>query len=86
MSKDLPDRRIDSAHLPLADRPRGRGVVVALILVAVILAVAFFYMTKESRQDEQADKINHAAESVDRAAKAVGDAARNTADKLKDEE
>ena len=86
MRDDLSDSGHASAHMLPAKLHHGRGPVVALIILALILAIGFFYMTRDSAQDQQADKITHAAESVDRAAKAVGDAALNSAENLEKRE
>lgn len=64
-------------------RSRGSSVVFALVALALILAIAFFYLTNERRQDRQADKLTEAAGAVDDAAGVVGDAAKNAADALR---
>ena len=66
------------------ERSRGSGVVFALVALALILAIGFFYLTNERRVDRQADKVTKAAGSVDDAARVVGDAAKNAADTLRD--
>ncbi len=85
MRTDLRESGTDPAHMSSVKPHHGQGLTVALIIMALILAISFFYMTKGSVQDDQADKITHAADSVDRAAKAVGDAAVNSADNLKNQ-
>jgi uncharacterized protein HemX len=74
-----------SPHVSVVKRSSGSGVVFALIAIALILAIAFFYLTNERRGDAQADKVTQAAGSVDDAAKIVGEAARNAADTLRNE-
>lgn len=74
-----------SPHVSVVQRSRGSGVVFALVAIALILAIAFFYMTNERRGDRQADKVTQAAGSVDDAAKVVGEAARNAADTLRND-
>lgn len=74
-----------SPHVSIVERSHGSGVVFALIAMALILAIGFFYMTNERRGDVQADKVTKAAGSVDDAAKIVGEAARNAADTLRNE-
>jgi uncharacterized protein (UPF0333 family) len=64
-------------------RSRGGSVVFALVALALILAIAFFYLTNERRQDRQADKLTQAAGAVDNAAAVVGDAAEKAADQLR---
>jgi len=63
-------------------RSRGSGIIFALIALALVLAIGFFYMTKE-RQREPADAVTDAAASVDSAANVIGSAARNAADTLR---
>ncbi|MDV5822659.1 hypothetical protein [Sphingobium naphthae] len=58
------------------------GVILALVAIALILAISFFYLTNERRQDRQADAVTDAAASADNAVQAMGDAARNAADDL----
>tara|TARA_B100000378_G_scaffold98833_1_gene78528 strand:- start:1024 stop:1263 length:240 start_codon:yes stop_codon:yes gene_type:complete len=58
------------------------GVILALVTIALILAISFFYLTNERRQDRQADAVTDAAASADNAVQAMGDAARNAADDL----
>ncbi|NWK98859.1 hypothetical protein DM806_24980 [Sphingobium lactosutens] len=64
-------------------RSRGSSVVFALVALALILAIAFFYLTNERREDRRADKLTEAAGAVDDAAAVVGDAAKNAADALR---
>ncbi|WP_022681196.1 hypothetical protein [Sphingobium bisphenolivorans] len=61
----------------------GSGIIFALVAIALILAIAFFYVTKD-RGDNRADTVTNAAESADSAARVVGDAAKNAADELRD--
>ena len=87
---DMPSGRDDervppSPHISVVRRSHGSGVVFALIAVALVLAIGFFYMTNERLGDVQADKLTHAAGSVDDAARIVGDAAQNAADTLRNE-
>jgi uncharacterized protein HemX len=72
-------------HISVVRRSHGSGVVFALVAIALILAIGFFYMTNERRGDARADKITEAAGSVDDAAKVVGEAARNAADTLRND-
>jgi hypothetical protein len=68
------------AHAPMAERSHGSGLVFTLVALALVLAIGFFYVTNESRDDRRADAVTQAADSVDRAASRAGDAARNAAD------
>lgn len=70
-------------HVSVVRRSKGSGVVFALVALALILAIAFFYMTNERRQERQADKVTKAAGAVDDAAQIVSEAARNAADSLR---
>lgn len=74
-----------SPHVSVVQRSHGSGVVFALIAIALILAIGFFYLTNERRGDAQADKVTQAAGAVDDAAKVVGEAARNAADTLRND-
>lgn len=64
---------------PRIERSRGSGLIFALVAIALILAIGFFYLTKD-REDDQSRVVTEAAESVDSAARVVGDAAQNAAD------
>lgn len=79
------DRPPASPHVSVVRRSQGSGVVFALVALALILAIGFFYMTNERRGDAEADKVTQAAGAVDDAAKVVGEAARNAADTLRNE-
>ncbi len=65
-----------------AERSRGSGVIFALVAIALILAIGFFYLTKE-REDKESRVITEAAESADSAARIVGNAAQDAADSLR---
>ncbi|MGE4322572.1 MAG: hypothetical protein AB7E60_06025 [Sphingobium sp.] len=58
----------------------------AIIAIALILAIAFFYMAKERRQDRRTDALMQAAGSVDETTRIVGDAAKNAADALRNDD
>ena len=75
--------RDDESFGPGASPRRSRGSLIIFLLVAIalVLAIGFFYMTKE-RDANRADALTQAAGSVDSAAQVVGDAARNAADTL----
>lgn len=73
---DLSGRPIQSSGV---GRSHGSGLVFLLVTLALILAIGFFYLSKE-RGNRQAERVTQAANSVDDAAKVVGDAARNAAD------
>jgi methyl-accepting chemotaxis protein len=60
-------------------------VVFAVVALALLLAIAFFYLTNDHRADRQADKVTQAASSVDDATRVVGEAARNAADRLRND-
>jgi len=67
---------------PPVARPRGSLIIFLLVAIALILAIGFFYMTKD-RRDDQADVVIDSANSADSAAHVVGDAARNAAAMLR---
>lgn len=61
----------------------GSGMTFFLIVLALLLAIAFFYITKESRSDRRADAVTEAAETVDNATSSVARAAEKAAGKLR---
>ena len=61
---------------------RGTGVIFALVAIALILAITFFYLTKE-REEKESRVITEAAESADSAARVVGNAAQDAANRLR---
>ncbi|ANI77030.1 hypothetical protein [Sphingobium sp. EP60837] len=65
-----------------AERLRGTGVIFALVTIALILAITFFYLTKE-REEKESRVITEAAESADSAARVVGNAAHDAANRLR---
>lgn len=65
-----------------ADHRRSTGVIFALVAIALILAIGFFYLTKD-KDDDRSDAVIRAGESMDSAARVVGDAAQNAADRLR---
>lgn len=63
------------------ERSRGTGLIFVLVALALILAIGFFYMTKD-REPDQGRALTEAVESADSAARVVGDAAQNAADRF----
>jgi uncharacterized protein HemX len=84
MGNDPQGRDDPPVHVTIVERSSGSGVVFALVALALILAIGFFYLTNDRRDDRQAEAVTGAAQSVDDAAKMVGDAAKDAADKLRD--
>lgn len=80
---DDPARR-DSEPSDPVDKGGGSGVVFALVTIALILAIIFFYLTREAREDRRSEAVTKAAGTLDQATRRVGDAARETADGLRD--
>lgn len=80
---DDPARR-DSEPGDFVDKGGGSGVVFALVTVALILAIIFFYLTRDAREDRRSDAVTKAAGALDEAARRVGDAASETADRLRE--
>ena len=81
---DDPARRDDPpVQISKMERSKGSGVVFSLVVLALLLAIGFFYLTNDRRDDRRADAVTRAAGSVDDAAKVVGDAAKNAADTLR---
>lgn len=65
-----------------AGRSRGSGVIFTLVAIALILAIGFFYLTKE-REDKESRVITDAAESADSAARVIENAAQDAAHSLR---
>lgn len=74
----LPPERHQPDDMTQAGQSRGTGVIFALVAIALILAIAFFYLTRESEVKES-QAITEAAESDDSAARVVQDAAHEAA-------
>jgi uncharacterized protein HemX len=65
-------------------RGGGSGVVmIALVLLGLIAAIAYFMVTKDNREASRDQAVSGAMQSVDDAATKVGDAAQRAADKMK---
>lgn len=69
----------------LLERSRGSLIIFLLVAIALILAIGFFYLTKD-RDDRRADTVTQAVGSIDSAAHVVGDAARNAAETLRNQD
>ncbi|EQB30682.1 hypothetical protein [Sphingobium ummariense] len=54
-----------------------------MIAVALLLAIAFFYLTHHRRDDRAADDLTQAASSADNAVISISDAAKNAADTMR---
>jgi len=65
------------------DRLHGSGITFALVAIALILAIGFFYLTNDHSRDKRADVVTGTAQSVDEAAQVIEKAARNAADRLR---
>ena len=79
--RGLPD---DDPEVHDASEPgdaRGSGLIFFLIAIALILAIGFFYLTKD-RENEQGRNVTEAAASANDAVRLVGDAANNAAGQL----
>ncbi|AEG48848.1 hypothetical protein Sphch_1158 [Sphingobium chlorophenolicum L-1] len=81
----MDEGRKDESHEPASVPGRSRGSLIIFLLVAMalVLAIGFFYMTKD-RDDRPADAMMQAVEAPDSAAHVVGDAAMNAADAVRD--
>lgn len=74
--RDLPAERGRPDDMTQAGQSRGTGVIFALVAIALTLAIAFFYLTRESEVRESR-AITEAAETDDSAARLVEDAAHD---------
>lgn len=87
------DRRTESSMphkdstepVSVSGRSRGSLIIFVLVAIALILAIGFFYMTKD-RNDRPADALTTTAESADSAAHVVGNAAKSAADRLRNQD
>ncbi|MEJ7933580.1 hypothetical protein WG907_04815 [Sphingobium sp. AN558] len=68
---------------PVYDAHKGSGVIFVIVALALLLAIGFFYLTNDRRDDRRADAVTKAAGSLDDAAKKVGDAAKDAANSLR---
>jgi hypothetical protein len=73
MSENADRHKDPSSQCRMTEPSRGKGVIVGIVLVALILAIGFFYLT---------NALTKGAASVDETTRMVGDAARNAADAL----
>lgn len=64
-------------------RSGGSAVIIGIIGLALLLAVGYFLLVNDSREDAKSDAAIGASQSIDRAASSVGDAAQDAGDKLK---
>lgn len=79
--RDPPLDREQRDQMIETQRSRGSTVIFAIVAIALILAIGFFYLTKE-RENRVGDTLIEAADSPDSAAHVVGDAAQNEAARL----
>ncbi|MBB3983477.1 hypothetical protein GGR44_003168 [Sphingobium fontiphilum] len=56
------------------------GIIFALLAIALLLAIAFLFLTDRRRADHVSETAVDAAIAVGNGAQAVGDAARNRAE------
>ncbi|HKT76256.1 MAG TPA: hypothetical protein VJQ78_05955 [Sphingobium sp.] len=63
------------------EQSRGTGLIFVLVALALILAIGFFYMTKD-HEPEQGRVLTEATEAPDSAARVVSNAAHNAADRF----
>jgi uncharacterized protein HemX len=75
-----PDRPV---HVSIVEHRGGNGVILAIVLLALVLAVGFFYLVNAKEEHDRSQAIISAADSVDRAAERVGDAVKSGAENMK---
>lgn len=64
-------------------RLRGSGIIFVLVAIALILAIGFFYMTRDDGGN--VNSTLESSEPADSAARVVGNAALNAADMLRND-
>lgn len=79
---DPPQDRERPPDMMQAERSRGSSVIFALVAIALILAIGFFYLTKE-REDKHGAVITEAADSADSAVRVIENAAQDAANSLR---
>lgn len=58
------------------------GVIFAIIALALILAIGFFFLVESRHDPDPAEVLTETSRSIDDGARIVGDAARNAADSI----
>jgi uncharacterized protein HemX len=76
-----PDHEEPPEEPPWPGRSGGSGLIFVLVALALILAIGFFYITKQREKNQDRTAIE-GVESVDSAARVVGNAAGNMANQL----
>lgn len=59
------------------DGQRSSAIIFAIVAIALLLAIGFFYLAGNRHEDRPVDTANNAALSLDDAARTVENAARN---------
>jgi len=78
-----PNGPVHEPHESVVEPQGGRMVIVGIVVIAFILAIAFFYVAGARDRHDQSETVMRAAESVEVAARNVGDAARSAAERMR---
>ncbi|MFZ2998420.1 hypothetical protein [Sphingobium sp.] len=73
-------------HISTVRASKGSGIVFFLVSLSLVLAIAFFYMTKEVREDNRADAMVQAVAAVGDQAAHIGESARKAGNRLLDKD
>ncbi|MDX3900312.1 MAG: hypothetical protein QHC40_07370 [Sphingobium sp.] len=68
---------------PLCRQRRSSGVVLAIVAIALLLAIGFFFLAGRHPGSKEDAALTKAARTVDDGARSIGDAASHTLDRLR---
>lgn len=78
-----PDRPVHESHDSIVEPRGGRVVIGGIVVIALVLAIAFFYIAGAHDRRDESESVMRAANSVEMAARNVGDAARSAAERMR---
>ncbi len=68
---------------PLCRQRRSSGVVLAIVAIALLLAIGFFFFAERRSDSREDTALTNAAQTVDDGARSIGDAASHTLERLR---
>lgn len=87
MSDNHTERRASDAPThttTIIEKRSGSGtVILSIIGLALLLAIGYFLLVNDSREDAKSEAVIGAAQSIDDAATSIGDTAKTAGEKLK---